>query len=559
MARQRKFLAKNSQPELKRLSDELQSLQAELKSRLDAKNQLLTYASSIEIPTAPHSIDEDHDREELIVRKYKFGAHHLLWLDCLQQVEDGKIKRLMGLMPPGSAKSIYTSVVFPTHYLGRFPGRSIIVASYGSDLPRKFGRRARSIVTQPIYRRIFDATLSEESAAVDEWALTNGSEWMARGILTGITGNRVDGIIWDDLIKGREQADSDIIRNKTWDAYIDDLQTRRKPHAFEIGINTRWHEDDPAGRILPPDYDGHTGLVRCQDGNDWYVVCLPAECEREDDPLGRKPGEILWPEWFTKEHFAPYKRFPRTWNALYQQRPAPDSGDFFLADWLKPYTRQGDPPTANAIERPDRQTLTVYGASDYAVTSEGGDFTVHVVVGIDPQSRIFLLDLWRKQASSDVWIESLCDLIQYWRPVGWAEETGQIKTGVGPFLTKRLRERKLYIARTQFPTRVDKSSRAQSIRGRMAMDGLYVPIHAPWYNAFRHELMTFPAGRNDDQVDALGLIGQVLDKMIAGHAKAPPPAPPKIISTNPSDCTVTLNDLWEANERRYNRTTVRIH
>lgn len=196
----------------------------------------------------------------------------------------------MGLMPPGSAKSTYTSVVFPTHYLGRFQKRSIIVASYGSELPKKFGRRARSIVQQPIFRRIFDSELSEESAAVDEWSLSNGSEWMAAGILTGITGNRADGIIWDDLIKGREQADSELVRNKTWDAYFDDLLTRKKPNAFEIGIVTRWHEDDPAGRILPEDYNGETGWIKCRDGNDWYVVCLPAICERADDPLGRKIG-----------------------------------------------------------------------------------------------------------------------------------------------------------------------------------------------------------------------------------------------------------------------------
>lgn len=467
----------------------------------------------------------------------------------------------MGLFPPGSGKSIYSSVVFPTHFLGRYSKKSIIVASYGSDLPRKFGRRARSIVTQPVYRRIFDATLSEDSAAVDEWALTNGSEWMAKGILTGITGNRVDGIIWDDLIKGREQADSKPIRDKTWDAYMDDLQTRRKPTTWEVGINTRWHEDDPCGRILPTDYDGKTGMVKCQDGNDWFVVCLPAECERTDDPLGRKPGDILWPEWFTKEHFAPFRRNARTWSALFQQRPAPESGDYFQSEWLRPYSRIGapfnDPP--GPIVQPDRDTLTIYGASDYAVTSEGGDYTVHIVVGVDPQHRIFVLDMWRQQASSDKWIEALCDLIGRWKPVGWAEETGQIKSSVGPFLTKRLRERRLFIARTHFPTRGDKAVRAQSIRGRMAMDGLYVPTHAAWYPEFRRELLSFPAGRNDDQVDALGLIGQILDKMISGHPAAADPEKPKVVSTDPQSCTVTLDDLWDANERRANRPSTRIH
>lgn len=493
----------------------------------------------MEIPGAPHSIDSDTEKEEFVPIKKAFGAHHLLWLDCLQKVEDGQIKRLMGLMPPGSAKSTYTSIVFPTHFLGRFRETSIIVASYASDLPKKFGRRARAMVQQPLYRRIFDTSLSDESSAVDEWALLNDSEWMAKGILTGITGHRVDGIIWDDLIKGREAADSEVIRQKTWDEYIEALQTRRKPTSFEIGITTRWHEDDPAGRILPINYEGESGWIKGQDGNDWYVVCLPAECDRTDDPLGRKIGEILWPEWFTPEFFAPFKRQARTWSALYQQKPAPDTGNYFLAEWLKPYEKV-----------PDRKTLSVYGASDYAVSDGEGDYTVHIVVGIDPSNHIYVLDLWRGQAASDRWIESFCNLVEKWRPIGWAEENGQIKAGVGPFLEKRLRERKLYIVREQFPTRGDKKVRAQSIRGRMAMDGLYVPVHAPWFPDFKRELMVFDAGRYDDQVDALGLIGQVLDKMVAGR---PPPAEaekPKILSTDPNTCTVTLNDVWDAEERK---------
>src|SRR6185437_5241625 len=110
-----------------------------------------------------------------------------------------------------------------------------------------------------------------------------------------------------------------------------------------------------------------------------------------------------------------------------------------------------------------------------------------------------------------------CDLVKFWKPMGWAEETGQIKSGVGPFLEKRQRERQAYVAREQFPTRGDKAVRAQSIRGRMALDGLYVPINAPWYPELRSELLSFPAGKHDDQVDALGLVGQLLDKMVTGQ------------------------------------------
>lgn len=472
----------------------------------------------------------------------RFGAHHLIWLKTLQMVEDGQLKRVMGLMPPGSAKSIYTSVVFPTHFLGRFPKKSVIVASYGSDLPKKFGRRARGIVQQPIYKRIFDTTLSEESAAVDEWALSNGSEWMARGILTGITGNRMDGVVWDDLIKGREQADSEAIRNKTWDAYMDDLMTRKKPHAWEVGINTRWHEDDPAGRILPRDYDGESGMVKGSDGNDWYVLCLPAEADRADDPLGREIGEILWPEWFNSDHFAPFKRNARTWSALFQQKPAPAEGTYFQAEWLRPCGENC------AVKVPPRETMSIYGASDYAVSDGEGDYTVHIVVGIDPLGRMFLLDLWRKQSGPMEWVETFCNLVQKWRPLGWAEEKGQIKSSVGPFMTQRLRKRRLYIARADFPPTASKGIRAQSIRGRMEMDGLYVDESAPWYPDFKRELLAFDAGRNDDQVDALGLIGLILDKMVVGHTIEGDDPTAKVLSTIPHLCTVTLEDMFEANE-----------
>lgn len=834
----------------------------------------------------------------------KFGAHHLLWLNCLQKIEDGKIKRLLGLLPPGSGKSIYSSVVFPTHYMGRFANHNVIVASYGDVLPRKFGRRGRSIVKQPIYKRIFNTSLSTESSAADEWSLTNGSEWMAAGILTGITGNRVDLAIWDDPIKGRQEADSEVIRNKTWDAYMDDLMTRKKPNASEIGIlclagntqvsmgdgtrkaikdirigdnvvsyfagkslisrvinwknqgpdrvyeirtggsivkanarhpflvartfhentnkrlkraqswpllgdeylewvrvvdlkvgdklvtssnfagrengvltpdqawllgymfgdgwitkrdtkqvgykgriyprrglvtcvalsndvqendkvtelflqlfnvklkrtkssqqvtevarigrwfiahgltgkaktkklppfifsepekirsaflegfidadghrtavgkrgaggislascniglledfkqlarglgfkvrnvfakqswmqapnspkptfstqaslafrperinsnfilrnissikeceiedvfdiqiegtenfiadglvshNTRWHEDDPAGRILPLNYNGESGWIKGRDGNDWYVICLPAECERADDPLGRKIGEILWPEWFTQEHFAPFKLNTRTWSSLFQQRPAPESGDYFQSGWLKPYTKA-----------PPLETLRIYGASDYAVSQDKGDYTVHIIVGIDPLDQIYLLDLWREQKSSDIWVEEFCNLVEKWRPMGWAEEKGQIASSMGPLITKRMRERKLYMARKGFPTRGDKTIRCQSIRGRMAMNGLYVPAHASWYSAFKAELMVFPNGNYDDQADALGLIGQVLDVMVAGAPASLEDKKPKVFSTNPQECTVTLDDLWSFNEKKNSKNKLRI-
>ena len=438
-------------------------------------------------------------------------------LDLFEKMERGEIKRAMLFLPPGSAKSTYGSVVFPAWFMGRRRNRNVILVSHNGDLAKKHGRRGRQVTRSKRYIDIFGCELSEESSAADEWSLTNGSEFMAGGILSGITGNRADLLIIDDPIRGRADADSETIRQKTKEAYKDDLLTRLKPGGRELIIQTRWHQDDLAGGLLPENYSGESGLIKCQDGRERYVLCLPAECEDKNDPLGREIGELLWPEWFQPEELLAVKNDPqqtRTWSALFQQRPSGEEGSYFKAEWLKPYTRL-----------PDRDTMRVYGGSDYAVTDDDGDWTVHLLIGADPAGELYLLDLWRKQAASDVWVESFCDLVRKWKPMGWAEETGQIKSGVGPFLKRRQRERKAFVAREGFPTKGDKAIRAQSIRGIMAVQGLNVPMDAPWYNAFKSELMSFPAGKHDDQVDALGLIGQLLDKIRGGNKPRPAEKP----------------------------------
>jgi predicted phage terminase large subunit-like protein len=268
-------------------------------------------------------------------------------------------------------------------------------------------------------------------------------------------------------------------------------------------MNTRWHEEDVAGRILD---QIERGVVKGR------VISIPAIAE-DDDMLGRQTGDYLWDEPpYNYGHFLRQRQRESTsmmWAALYQQRPAPEEGDFFKAEWFK------------EVDIMPKGNLRIYGASDYAVTADGGDYTVHMVVGLDPHGRMYLCDVWRAQASSDVWVEAFCDLVLKWRPIGWAEEQGQIRSGIGPYLDRRQRERKAFVYREAFPTRGDKAVRAQSIRGRMALEGLYVPKAESWFSLFRNELLSFPAGKHDDQVDALGLIGQLLDIMVAGSSPAP--------------------------------------
>jgi len=416
------------------------------------------------------------------------AAHHRLLIDRLQAVAEGRCKRLMVFMPPGSAKSHYANVHYAAYWIGRNPTKNVITASYGQELADKWGRRSRNIVAGPQFRRIFGIGLDAGSTAANRWATDQGGEYLAVGVGGPVTGNRADLAIIDDPVKGREEADSETIREKTREWYRDDLWTRLKPDAAVIIIMTRWHEDDLAGWLLSEAEKG---------GEAWEVISLPAIAE-QNDPLGRAPGEPLWPEWFTTSMFTEAKRDSRRWSALYQQRPVPEEGDYFKAAWFRSY---GQEP----------KLLKIYGASDYAVTADGGDYTVHIVVGVDTEDRMYVLDLWRKQADSMEWVEAIGDLVKKRSPMEWAEETGQIKSGVGPFLEKRLAERRAYVYRRQFPTKGDKAVRAQAIRGRMAMLGLYLPDDAEWVSDFKSELLAFPAGKHDDQVDALGLIGQLLD------------------------------------------------
>jgi predicted phage terminase large subunit-like protein len=201
--------------------------------------------------------------------------------------------------------------------------------------------------------------------------------------------------------------------------------------------------------------------------------------------------------------------------------------------------------------------MHVYGASDYAVSAGRGDYTVHILVGLDTNDQLHLLDLWRRQASTDVSVDAFLDLVKHWKPLGWAAEKGQLTNAIEPFLRQRQRERNIYVAIETYPTKGDKSVRAQSIRGRLAVDGMLVPEQASWWPEARAELLSFPASKHDDVADALALVGQILDKMCAPHG-APAPKPPKIFSTDPTVCNVTLTELFEANERTARRGPARI-
>lgn len=433
-------------------------------------------------------------------RGFEPAKHHQLIINELEAfVASNEYDVLLLHAPPGSAKSTYLSVLFPAWYLANFPARNVLFATHSVEFAQRWGRRVRNDITAEGI--VLGIGMSPDNAAADRWALVEGGEYYGVGAGVGISGFRADLGICDDLFGNREDAWSETVRAKRWDWFRDDFSARLKPGGKRVLMNTRWHEEDVAGRVIE---QIEKGIVRGK------IITIPAIAEA-NDPVGRNAGEYLWDE-PAGYNYGAYLRerqketSPMMWSALYQQRPAPEEGDYFKDGWLRPYDRP-----------PPLDTLQVYGASDYAVTADGGDYTVHVVIGLDPDGRPWLLDLWRGQTDSAVWIDAWCDLVKQWHPFEWGEEAGQIRSAVGPFIDRRARERQAFVYRRQVPSKADKAVRAQPIRGLMAMRGLMVPHQAPWYAAFRSELLGFPAGRHDDQVDAISLVGQLLDTALDGR------------------------------------------
>lgn len=472
----------------------------------DARDSLLDFCGMIEIPGAPIGEEDEATAFQPIVQPA--ALHHRILIALLERVERGDCRRAMIFMPPGSAKSSYASVVFPPWFMGREKRRNVIVATYASPLARKLGRRARSIVKQPVYGEIFDLTLSDESSAADEWALSNENEFMAGGILSGLTGNRADLIIIDDPIKGREEAESETIRKRTREEYEDSLKTRLKPGGRIVLIQTRWHEDDLAGSILPVDYDGESGPILCQDGEVWEVLCVPAQANRSDDPIGRLKGEYLWPEWFDESHWNSFKSNPRTWSALYQQRPSPEEGTYFQRAWFKRFVDRDPAPGQAVLPR----SLRYYGTSDYAVTEGGGDWTVLRVWGIDQDLNAWLVDGWRGRTASDAWVEAQIDLMARYRPNAFLGEAGVIQKAMEPALARRMRERGVACRLRWLSSTHDKPTRARGIQDRAARGRVFIRDDSDG-DFVLSEYVAFPAGKHDDEVDNASLIGRFLDEL----------------------------------------------
>jgi predicted phage terminase large subunit-like protein len=469
--------------------------------------------------------------------------HHQILCNVLERVVDGELRRVMVFMPPGSAKSTYGSVRFPPYYIGRAEAdglkKSIICASYGEGLAHNFGRKVRNLVKQREYQKLFPIALAEDQQAKGEWETESGCSYFACGVGSGVTGRRADLGLIDDPVKGREAADSPAISQATWNWYISDFLTRLKPGAAQIIIQTRWGQNDLSGRILPEDWNGESGEFIGYDGQVWTVICLQAQAEAgKDDPLKRKPGEWLWPEYMTEADWLEKKNQQaktdiRGWSCLYQQNPTPEQGIHFRREWFekKRYTRLPD-------------VLNFYITHDDAVTEpEDGaepDWTEIAVWGVDPLQNVYGVDWWSGQTTPDVWIEAICDFVERYDPLRVVGEAGVIRRSVEPTLKLRMRQRKVIRPLEWLPHIGDKLAKARNFQALAASGSIHFP-RIQWADEVIEECIKFPGGPRDNKLDACGLIGRAIHQ--AWFPKSPKP------SGKPNAARPTLEEMLREHER----------
>lgn len=426
-------------------------------------------------------------------------VHSKFLLSKLSQVYK-KIKRLMIFMPPGHAKSKYASERFPPWFMGNYPDKSIIACSHTDDLALTFGRRTRNIITSNDFYDVFKFGISGDSSSAQLWRNncpkvhpSMRGEYKAAGVGSAIAGRRGDLGIIDDPLRGIKDASSETVREALWQWYTADFRTRLKPNAAIIIIQTRWHQDDLAGRILPGDYDGENGDIRGTDGEIWHVVCLPAVCERADDPLNRKIGDPLWPDYYSKEILEQEAaQSVKNWNSLFQQRPRPEEGLLFKVEKI------------GVVDALPSNIMKDVRAWDFAATSELGNSNPDWTVGLRMcrgSDNVFYISGVTRFRGEPLDVEQallntasldgndvLVDIPQDPGQAGKAQAQNFIRLLAG------------YVVSSS-PESGDKSTRAAAFAAQISAGNVKL-LRGNWNKIFIDELRDFPNGKKDDQVDA---------------------------------------------------------
>jgi predicted phage terminase large subunit-like protein len=430
---------------------------------------------------------------ELMVPGYVDGWHIRMLREVLERVERGELKRVIITMPPRHSKSLHVSENFPAWFLGRNPRKRVIAASHTQRLSDIFSRRVRDKIAYHDWP-FPEVSIARGNTGVRSWSLEgiDGGGYFAVGVGGSPTGVGADLMVIDDPIRNQADADSEVIRDLTWEWFTGTMYTRRQPGAAIIVTATRWHEDDLTGRLLAEMGRG---------GEPWFELHLPAEF---DD------GTYLWPEFFAESEYKLARLSnDRVWNALYQGRPHAKEGNVLMREWF-PYAPMGE------------RYLSIIQAWDTAekpgITN---DYSVCATIGISPTS-YDILDVWEGkpifpdlvQVAKDrhLWATSVFEGI----PITLAIED---KSSGTQLIQQLGRDTRIPIEPVQPGTAKDPKQRRVIDMTPLIKGGRVRMLSgSPWLNRVLGQLAGFPTAANDDIVDAI-MIGLVY---ASGGTKAAP-------------------------------------
>ena len=403
-------------------------------------------------------------------------------LQALQEVEEkveaGEQARLIIELPPRSSKTTHSSRIFPSWHLGRHPADGVILASYADTLATDNGRAVKDFIEGAKYP--FPTKIRADVKAAGRWQTEDGGGLVAVGVGTSLTGWPFPGslAIVDDPVKGRMEAESDIVRDNTWMWWQTTLLTRLSECSALVLQGTRWHEDDLIGRVL-----------NSPGGKDWTRLRIPYFAE-SDDPLGRPEGEALKtfgsPPSIEKGEISSYD-----FAALYQQRPSPAGGGVFKSDWFQ---RRYSPSDLERVRKQSRwlviQTVDLGGKQGV-----GHDPSAIATWGSDGIS-FYLLDYWSSQAEYADIKPKFAAKFAEWKPrMMYVEDA----TWAQPLISDLRRQSGIRVA--AIPVRGSKWVRADSVAPEFEANRVVLPQQAPWLDAWIHEHTTFPNGAHDEAVD----------------------------------------------------------
>lgn len=317
----------------------------------------------------------------------KSCPNHMQYL-CgqLEDTMNRKDDRILICEPPGHGKSWVSSHHFPAFYLAKHPDHNVIAVSHTGEFAEQWGRKVRNLMMSDEHRRLFpNVTVSEDSRAAGRWDLSSGGSYYAAGVGGAVTGKRGDCVVIDDALRGVEDAESQSIRDNMWNWYGSDLTTRLKPGGIICVVGTRWHLDDLIGRLLASE--------KQKGGDKWKKIILPA-LALENDPLGRKVGAALWPEWEDEKALERRRLQPsmtaRQWQSLFQQSPVLESGNIIKRNQIQIWN-QKDPPKCHYIISSYDTAITGKNKSAFSVCLTFGVFN-------EPDTglpAVILLSRWR--------------------------------------------------------------------------------------------------------------------------------------------------------------------